>query len=93
MPTPTLTLTDFDTVTFDVYGTLIDWVPSITTFLLGWARQNGVKLCRRQRNLVPASRAVHHLDRRAVDERMNTENIPPDGGEIHAAVTGVTAFR
>jgi 2-haloalkanoic acid dehalogenase type II len=37
-----LRLSDFDAVTFDVYGTLIDWEPSIAEFLLGWAAKNGV---------------------------------------------------
>ena len=39
-----LTLTDFDAVTFDVYGTLIDWEPSITAFLSGWAGQKGLSV-------------------------------------------------
>jgi 2-haloacid dehalogenase len=38
----TIRLSDFDAVTFDVYGTLIDWEPSIIGFLQGWARQEGV---------------------------------------------------
>jgi FMN phosphatase YigB (HAD superfamily) len=37
-----LQLADFDAVTFDVYGTLIDWEPSIIAFLRRWADQNGV---------------------------------------------------
>src|ERR1700752_5243062 len=37
-----INLSDFDAVTFDVYGTLIDWEPSIIDFLRGWARRNGV---------------------------------------------------
>jgi 2-haloacid dehalogenase len=36
-------LADFDAVTFDVYGTLIDWEPSIIAFLNGWAERNGVQ--------------------------------------------------
>jgi 2-haloacid dehalogenase len=36
-------LADFDAVTFDVYGTLIDWEPSIIAFLEDWAKRNGVK--------------------------------------------------
>ena len=35
-------LADFDAVTLDVYGTLIDWEPSIIGFLHGWARRHGV---------------------------------------------------
>jgi 2-haloacid dehalogenase len=37
-----LRLSNFDAVTFDVYGTLIDWEPSITEFLRGWAAKAGV---------------------------------------------------
>lgn len=37
-----LNLSDFDAVTFDVYGTLIDWEPSILDFLGGWADRNRV---------------------------------------------------
>jgi len=37
-----LQLTNFDAVTFDVYGTLIDWEPSIMAFLRLWADQHGV---------------------------------------------------
>ncbi len=35
-------LANFDAVTFDVYGTLIDWEPSIASFLGRWAGQSGV---------------------------------------------------
>jgi 2-haloacid dehalogenase len=35
-------LADFDAYTFDVYGTLIDWEPSIAAFLERWARANGI---------------------------------------------------
>lgn len=38
-----LCLSDFDAVTFDVYGTLIDWEPSIIAFLSEWAAQARVK--------------------------------------------------
>ncbi len=37
-----LRLTDFDAVTFDVYGTLIDWEPSIAAFLQAWANENRI---------------------------------------------------
>jgi 2-haloacid dehalogenase len=37
-----ISLSDFDAVTFDVYGTLIDWEPSIIGFLKDWADRNGV---------------------------------------------------
>lgn len=34
---------DFDAVTFDVYGTLIDWEPSILARLRAWAEENGAE--------------------------------------------------
>jgi 2-haloalkanoic acid dehalogenase type II len=37
-----LSLSDFDAVTFDVYGTLIDWEPGIVDFLRRWADRNAV---------------------------------------------------
>jgi 2-haloacid dehalogenase len=37
-----LRLTDFDAVTFDVYGTLIDWEPSIVDFLRKWSRRHDI---------------------------------------------------
>jgi 2-haloacid dehalogenase len=37
-----LRLSDFDAVTFDVYGTLIDWEPSIIAFLRRWADTRGL---------------------------------------------------
>ncbi len=37
-----LKLSDFDAITFDVYGTLIDWEPCIIVFLRRWADQNNV---------------------------------------------------
>ena len=35
-------LKDFDAVTFDVYGTLIDWEPSIIAFLREWSRRSRI---------------------------------------------------
>lgn len=37
-----LRLSNFGAVTFDVYGTLIDWEPSIAQFLTDWASKAGV---------------------------------------------------
>jgi 2-haloacid dehalogenase len=37
-----LRLKDFDAVTFDVYGTLIDWEPAIGAFLGKWAVRNSI---------------------------------------------------
>lgn len=35
-------LADFDAVTFDVYGTLIDWEPAIISLLKGWSERRRV---------------------------------------------------
>ena len=43
----TLSLSDFDAVTFDVYGTLIDWEPAIIDFLRDWADRNAISRPRR----------------------------------------------
>ncbi len=37
---------DYDAITFDVYGTLIDWEPTILDTLEGWAARNGVTATR-----------------------------------------------
>ncbi len=37
-----LRLADFDAITFDVYGTLVDWEPSIIAYLRLWAERKGV---------------------------------------------------
>ena len=36
-------LDDFDAITFDVYGTLIDWEPSIIAFLANWAERYAIR--------------------------------------------------
>lgn len=38
-----LRLADFDAVTFDVYGTLIDWEPQIVAFLSDWAKASRIQ--------------------------------------------------
>lgn len=37
---------DYDAITFDVYGTLIDWEPTILDSLEDWASRNNVKTAR-----------------------------------------------
>lgn len=37
-----LNLSSFSALTFDMYGTLIDWEPHILSFLQAWARRNSV---------------------------------------------------
>lgn len=38
-----LRLDDFDAITFDVYGTLVDWEPSIIAFLANWAERYAIR--------------------------------------------------
>jgi 2-haloacid dehalogenase len=47
-----LNLSNFDAVTFDVYGTLIDWEPSIVSFFTGWAARH--RLAEQGRDLLMA---------------------------------------
>src|SRR6266516_5948741 len=37
-------LTDFEALSFDCYGTLIDWETGLTAVLVPWARQRGLGL-------------------------------------------------
>jgi len=39
---------DYDAVSFDVYGTILDWEPDIAAFLTSWAEANGLDLTARQ---------------------------------------------
>jgi FMN phosphatase YigB (HAD superfamily) len=46
-------------ITFDVYGTLIDWEPSIISFLRRWADQNSVLLRERISLYIAADLTIH----------------------------------
>lgn len=48
LPVTTLRLAAFDAMTFDVYGTLIDWEPTIISMFQSVADQYGVRLSREQ---------------------------------------------
>ena len=62
---------DFDAVTFDVYGTLIDWEPAITGFLADWAARNGVP--------VPPGELLQAYDRaRAAIQIEHPSDLYPD---------------
>jgi putative hydrolase of the HAD superfamily len=39
---------DFDAVTFDVFGTLLDWEPEIASFFRAWAARNGLAVSDRE---------------------------------------------
>ena len=41
-------VSDFEALTFDIYGTLIDWEPHIIAFFRAWAARNGVEAADRE---------------------------------------------
>jgi 2-haloacid dehalogenase len=55
----TLKLSDFDAITFDVYGTLIDWEPSIIAFLRRWADEDLIMAFDRARAEIQKERPAH----------------------------------
>lgn len=66
-----LNLDNFDAVTFDVYGTLIDWEPSIIAFLAHWAERNGVE--------APGEELLMAFDKaRAVIQKERPAHLYPD---------------
>ena len=66
-----LSLSDFDAVTFDVYGTLIDWEPGITDFLRRWADSSAVS--------APAQDLLMAFDRaRAEIQKERPAHLYPD---------------
>ncbi len=84
-----LRLSDFDAVTFDVYGTLIDWEPSITEFLARWASACGVRATGeelimsfdRARAVIQQERPAHlypEVLRRCFDRISADFNVPID---------------
>ena len=68
---PRLAPSDFSAVTFDVYGTLIDWELSIITFLSDWAGRNGVS--------TPGDEVIMAFDRaRAAIQTERPAHLHPD---------------
>ena len=95
----TLRLADFDAVTFDVYGTLIDWEPSIIAFLSRWARQHGVSApdadllmaFDRARASIQKERPAHlypEVLRRCFDRISREFNVAADAREREAFAKG-----
>jgi 2-haloacid dehalogenase len=93
-----LKLTDFDAITFDVYGTLIDWEPAITAFLADWAARNAVPVAPDELlNAYDRARAVIQLDhptdlypdilRRSFDHICATFDRAPDSASREAFAT------
>jgi len=84
-------LSDFDAVTFDVYGTLIDWEPSIIDFLGQWAKRNSLSATGeallmsfdRARADIQAERPAHRYPdvlRRCFDRLSREFDVPVDEG-------------
>jgi putative hydrolase of the HAD superfamily len=94
-----LRLADFDAVTFDVYGTLIDWEPSIAAFLRRIADRHGVagddaKLMadydRIRADVQKLRPTLLYPDvlRRSYERVCADWNIPPDPAEREAFAAG-----
>ena len=82
-------LSNFDAVTFDVYGTLIDWEPSITAFLSEWASPSGLvtpgdellMALARARTVIQTERPAHlypDILRRCFDRICSEYGVQPD---------------
>jgi 2-haloacid dehalogenase len=87
--TAMIRLSDFDAVTFDVYGTLIDWEPSIIASLRSWADKHGVTASDldllmafdRARAVIQQERPAHlypEIMRRTFDHISSEFGIPVD---------------
>jgi putative hydrolase of the HAD superfamily len=86
-----LRLQDFDAVTFDVYGTLIDWEPAIISFLTEWAHCSRIDVPGQQllmafdraRAEIQQERPAHiypEVLQRCFDRISNEFNVPIDAG-------------
>jgi len=88
-------LTDFEALSFDCYGTLIDWEAGLSAVLVPWARERGLGLTDEQ--LLTGYAAVE-----AAVEAERPGDLYPDvlarsmlllGGKLNAEVTGEQAAR
>ena len=87
--------TDFEALSFDCYGTLIDWEAGLSAVLGPWAREHGLDLTEEQ--LLTEYSTVE-----ATVEAQRPTDLYPDvlarsmrllGGKLGAGVTGEEAAR
>ena len=88
-------LADFEAMSFDCYGTLIDWEAGLSVVLVPWAREHGLDLTEEQ--LLTEYSTVE-----ATVEAQRPTDLYPDvlarsmrllGGKLGAGVTGEEAAR
>jgi 2-haloacid dehalogenase len=100
-------LTDFDALSFDCYGTLIDWESGLAAVLVPWARSRGLDLTREQllaehgavettvQQEHPASPYPDILARsmRLIGERLGAEVTDADAARLGASVPDWPVFE
>jgi 2-haloacid dehalogenase len=88
-------LTDFEALSFDCYGTLIDWEAGLAAVLTPWAREHGL-------NLTEEELLTEYSDIEAAAEAEHPADLYPDilarsmrllGGRLGTVVTGQDAAR
>jgi len=88
-------LTDFEAMSVDCYGTLIDWEAGLSAGLVPWAREHGL-------NLTGEQLLTEYSPFEAAAEAEHPTDLYPDvlarsmrmlGGKLGAAVTGEDAAR
>ena len=88
-------LTDFEALSFDCYGTLIDWEAGLSAVLVPWARERGL-------NLTGEQLLTEYSPFEAVAEAQHPADLYPDvlarsmrllGGKLGAQVTDEDAAR
>ena len=88
-------LTDFEALSFDCYGTLIDWEAGLAAVLIPWAREHGVGLTGEQllaeyASCEEAAEAEHPAE---LYPDILARSLRVLGGELGAEVTGQDAAR
>src|SRR5213078_1392740 len=88
-------LTDFEALSFDCYGTLIDWEAGLSAVLVPWVRERGL-------NLTGEQLLTEYSPFEAVAEAQHPADLYPDvlarsmrllGGKLGAQVTDEDAAR
>jgi 2-haloalkanoic acid dehalogenase type II len=88
-------LTDFDALSFDCYGTLIDWEAGLTAVLSPWARERGLELTGEQLLTAysPAEAAIEAEHPAGAYPDVLARSMRQLGRELGAKVTDADAAR
>ncbi|HTX26153.1 MAG TPA: HAD-IA family hydrolase [Streptosporangiaceae bacterium] len=88
-------LTDFDALSFDCYGTLIDWEAGLSAVLVPWARERGLAMTTEELLTeyasIEAAVEAEHPARLYPD--VLAQSMAQLGMKLHAEVTGEDAAR